>query len=158
MCSQDQWDIYKLDPFYECRVYPPPQLSTITTSISSPDPNVDPPGSKRTVESTPSEESISSRPHKRRVETHDTSDSEEEVDRMMVDGDSFYGSVPTPARKRTDWNTRRQERAKSRQERWQKTRIRTDNLGPQSQPQFDFSDAARESQSLPPDPKRKGMS
>ncbi|THV05040.1 hypothetical protein K435DRAFT_826551 [Dendrothele bispora CBS 962.96] len=29
-CSQDQWDIYKLDPFYDCRVYLPPTLSAIT--------------------------------------------------------------------------------------------------------------------------------
>lgn len=29
-CSQDQWDIYKLDPLYECRVCAPPTLSVIT--------------------------------------------------------------------------------------------------------------------------------
>ncbi|KAJ3896281.1 hypothetical protein GG344DRAFT_36893 [Lentinula edodes] len=28
-CSQDQWDIYKLDPLYECRVRTPPASSTI---------------------------------------------------------------------------------------------------------------------------------
>ncbi|KIK67425.1 hypothetical protein GYMLUDRAFT_156896 [Collybiopsis luxurians FD-317 M1] len=29
-CSQDQWDIYKLDPLYECRVRVPPALTVIT--------------------------------------------------------------------------------------------------------------------------------
>ncbi|KAI0092947.1 hypothetical protein BDY19DRAFT_398310 [Irpex rosettiformis] len=29
-CSQDQWDIYKLDPEYECFVRPEPELTTIT--------------------------------------------------------------------------------------------------------------------------------
>ena len=29
-CSQDQWDIYKLDPAYECTVRPHPELTTIT--------------------------------------------------------------------------------------------------------------------------------
>lgn len=29
-CSQEQWDIYKLDPEYDCIVHPAPQLTTIT--------------------------------------------------------------------------------------------------------------------------------
>ncbi|KAE9411507.1 hypothetical protein BT96DRAFT_968929 [Gymnopus androsaceus JB14] len=35
-CSQDQWDIYKLDPFYECRVCAPPALTTITRVTPKP--------------------------------------------------------------------------------------------------------------------------
>ncbi|GJE92239.1 hypothetical protein PsYK624_083920 [Phanerochaete sordida] len=33
-CSQDQWDIYKLDPQYDCTVLPAPALSTITRCAS----------------------------------------------------------------------------------------------------------------------------
>ncbi|KAJ3799185.1 hypothetical protein GGU11DRAFT_679995 [Lentinula aff. detonsa] len=35
-CSQDQWDIYKLDPLYDCHVRVPPALSTITRASIKP--------------------------------------------------------------------------------------------------------------------------
>ena len=35
MCDQDQWDIHKLDPFYECFVPVQPQPPTIRAKVSS---------------------------------------------------------------------------------------------------------------------------
>ncbi|KAF5393328.1 hypothetical protein D9757_000584 [Collybiopsis confluens] len=35
-CSEDQWDIYKLDPMYECQVRLPPALTTITPALQKP--------------------------------------------------------------------------------------------------------------------------
>lgn len=34
-CSLEQWDIYKIDPFYDCTVYPYPRLSTIAPHKST---------------------------------------------------------------------------------------------------------------------------
>ncbi|KIL61959.1 hypothetical protein M378DRAFT_166285 [Amanita muscaria Koide BX008] len=34
-CSQDQWDIYKLDPLYECRVRNPPYIAQITRATET---------------------------------------------------------------------------------------------------------------------------
>ncbi|KAI0305612.1 hypothetical protein B0F90DRAFT_1666464 [Multifurca ochricompacta] len=35
ICDQDQWDIYKLDPFYDCFVPAPPQPPTIRAKVTS---------------------------------------------------------------------------------------------------------------------------
>ena len=35
MCDQDQWDIHKLDPFYECFVPTPPQHPTIRAQVAA---------------------------------------------------------------------------------------------------------------------------
>jgi hypothetical protein len=38
MCDQDQWDIHKLDPFYDCFVPTPPQPPTIRSKVASTSP------------------------------------------------------------------------------------------------------------------------
>ncbi|KAJ7096313.1 hypothetical protein C8R44DRAFT_644127 [Mycena epipterygia] len=35
-CSQDQWDIYKLDPAYDCHVRAPPEVTVITLAAPKP--------------------------------------------------------------------------------------------------------------------------
>lgn len=35
MCDQDQWDIHKLDPFYDCFVPAPPQHPTIRAKVAA---------------------------------------------------------------------------------------------------------------------------
>lgn len=35
MCDQDQWDIHKLDPFYDCFIPAPPQHPTIRAKVAA---------------------------------------------------------------------------------------------------------------------------
>ncbi|TFK75437.1 hypothetical protein BDN72DRAFT_757762 [Pluteus cervinus] len=97
-CSQEQWDIYKLDPLYKCYVRAPPALTTITRiPISTPAP---PTPSKRRVAS-PTPDRI--RPRKKvRTEYGNANDSDfsddDDIEEMAVDSDA----LPTPPNSQGD--------------------------------------------------------
>jgi hypothetical protein len=87
-CSQDQWDLYKLDPAYECLVHTFPNLSTISKvkSKAPGSPNI---SGKRSL-LTPSPERDPSSPNMKRkaqkvVPPLSESDSEMEVEDITVD-------------------------------------------------------------------------
>ncbi|KAI0081230.1 hypothetical protein K474DRAFT_1613772 [Panus rudis PR-1116 ss-1] len=96
-CSQEQWDIYKLDPAYECIVHRPPKLTTIIRKTNDTHPN-SVHGSQATEDSKrrlsspsaePEEIPTSSRkkPRTVHVEVISDTDSEDEgeVEDMIVD-------------------------------------------------------------------------
>ncbi|THH00502.1 hypothetical protein EW026_g2040 [Hermanssonia centrifuga] len=96
-CSQEQWDIYKLDPAYECTILPFPELSTITRCKieDTPDPGASRPTTaslpKRAKEDSSDDEVTATRAKKPRtsygyVETEEDSDSDEEVEGMLDEG------------------------------------------------------------------------
>ncbi|KAH9040793.1 hypothetical protein EDB85DRAFT_2140451 [Lactarius pseudohatsudake] len=96
ICDQDQWDIHKLDPFYDCFVPEPPQPPTIRAKVASASSfpsssassrsSVFPEGSqkRRRLSSPPSslEEETGHSPKKRRHAVHvvDSSDDESEAE------------------------------------------------------------------------------
>ncbi|TFY80984.1 hypothetical protein EWM64_g3023 [Hericium alpestre] len=113
-CTLDQWDIYKLDPAYDCFVPAAPAIPIITrketlgpsgasqSSVSSSSSSSAAPQSKRRVSSPPTEIDDSTVPHAKRrkhdvIYVHsDTEDEEEdEVEEMMVDRSGRRGRAGT---------------------------------------------------------------
>ena len=128
-CSQEQWDIYKLDPRYECCVKAFPALSVINLKPSVPATTLPfrHANKRRTISpsSTPKlqPESLRSTPLQSDID---------ESERMIIDDDDCYNvnqkPVPRPSRRKSPRTTR--------------------NLN------FDFTTKAVPSQ---PKPKRKGI-
>lgn len=131
-CYQEQWEIYKLDPEYQCTVY----FGFKFTSIARVDPQArrsrapSPPGPKRTRARTPTPEANTPLPSKRarsqraRVSSDDhSSDSEsdedeEEVEQMVVDDLLRRKTKPLSNAVRSG----REELKKERDKRWQKNK------------------------------------
>ncbi|KAK7045605.1 hypothetical protein VNI00_007438 [Paramarasmius palmivorus] len=146
-CSQEQWDIYKLDPKYQCRVRQPPLLSTITIAQH---PQVDesaqingkrpssslekpmPPLNRR-------KKLNNEGPHtlKFTLSLDDGDQAEEsEVEEMVVDDDPpkrSRSAAPERAKKLEDLRRNREARR-------EKSARRTEKLGQQDQsPTFEFA-------------------
>ena len=161
-CSQDQWDIYKLDPLYDCRVRSYPNLtvvSKVTPKLKTK--NGGPVGPKRRASSTP--EPILPPPNPRKkvyanaVEVHAESDEETEVEQMIVD------VGPSVSRLRTGDRAKRfkEEIERNRKARREKFIRRTERLTRQ-EGNTNFRsvvDPAPHFQSIPPElaGKRKGV-
>lgn len=115
MCDEEQWDIYKLDPDYDCVIHPQPALATITRRAPKKEPHTK--GLKRHyVEDTSDEELLMpgnmKKPKPATVESASDEDSDDdEIVEMLVD--PVTGS---PARPR--WS--KEEREKQRKARRQK--------------------------------------
>ena len=91
-CTQDQWDIYKLDPEYDCLIQSSPRLSVITKvefkPKQSPAPPVAPRLGKRVASaSLPADSPASKRARQRSITplSPHSSESEESVNDMLVD-------------------------------------------------------------------------
>ncbi|KIK99312.1 hypothetical protein PAXRUDRAFT_132332 [Paxillus rubicundulus Ve08.2h10] len=128
-CFQEQWEIYKLDPVYQCVVYPWPKFCTITKfeRQSQSFETVDPVANKRTRKVSP--ETSQSSPHKR-ARSHYADGEEEEfgftseedgVEEMLVDESSMF-RAPKPSSDRKSDRTSREKVTKARLERWAKNR------------------------------------
>lgn len=89
-CSQEQWDIYKLDPFYECRVRMPPAL-TIIIPIKPQPPEPEQVGERRKIVT-----DDQSMPPPKRVHIVEV-DSEDEDDEIEVEGMIIDDPPPQPA-------------------------------------------------------------
>jgi hypothetical protein len=161
-CSQDQWDIYKLDPLYECRVRSHPKLTVISKVTPMPKSNGTPPGPKRRV-SSPTPEPALPPPNPRKKVHRSTveprgleSDEESEVECMVIDGGPL--SRPRSAGSGGRAKVIRDEIRKARRE---KLARRAEFLARQDdEARFQFSaDHAPHSKSVPPEPvgKRKGI-
>ncbi|EKM54472.1 uncharacterized protein PHACADRAFT_196902 [Phanerochaete carnosa HHB-10118-sp] len=123
MCSQDQWDIHKLDPEYDCTVQPAPTLSTITRRSSKTTngaPQTLPAKAKRPYVEDSSDEDLPM-PGNIKKKRHapveqeaegdngyddDFSDSDEEVE-MMVENVASFTAAREARRKRTEENRRK---------------------------------------------------
>jgi hypothetical protein len=108
LCSQDQWDIYKLDPEYNCTVYPAPRLSTImrrTDKEKAPgEPTTRPP--KRVFAEDSSDDELlipgklkRPRPAGADTEVEATADSDQEVEMVVDSGMNNIGWKETRRRR-----------------------------------------------------------
>ena len=106
-CSQDQWDLYKLDPAYECVVHTFPKISTISKvdSKAPESPNV---SGKRNLLTPSPERNPSSSNMKRKapkvVPPLSESDSEMEVEDIIVDERPARGERLKKVREQIDKN------------------------------------------------------
>ncbi|TFK44702.1 hypothetical protein BDQ12DRAFT_717858 [Crucibulum laeve] len=141
-CTQDQWDLYKLDPSYDCYVQPAPALSTITRAAPKPKPN--PPLFSRKRQSHPlspsPERDFLSPPRKKphTLESGSEEDEEDEVEEMIVDEGGSRRGRPSAGSSRAE--KYKQEKLKHRQERREKFERRAERFA-QEQTRFDFSDS-----------------
>ncbi|KAG2345594.1 hypothetical protein BDR05DRAFT_116804 [Suillus weaverae] len=129
-CYQEQWEIYKLDPEYQCTVH----FGFKFTSVVRVDPQgqrsraPSPPGPKRARARTPTPEADTPLPRKRarsqraHVDSDDSSsesdEDEEEVKQMVVDGLLRPRAKPLSNAVRSG----REELKKERDKRWQKNK------------------------------------
>ncbi|KAL4063070.1 hypothetical protein V8B97DRAFT_1891462 [Scleroderma yunnanense] len=134
-CSQDQWEIYKLDPAYRCTVYPGGKLSSITR-VSTEDQNVsmcEPSGTKRMRMTSPefSEPTLQKRARSYRSQSGtvddtnqtDTDSEEDEVEDMIID-ERISTSTPKPSSTRKPGQSSRETMHLERRRRWQKNKKR----------------------------------
>ncbi|KAJ7188255.1 hypothetical protein C8R46DRAFT_879254 [Mycena filopes] len=87
-CSQDQWDIYKLDPEYDCYVRAPPQVAVISVAPPKPVEPKQPLGKHRMS-------SAELCPEMPPAKTFRLDDEEAEVEDMMIDDHGFPGIRPS---------------------------------------------------------------
>ena len=125
-CYQEQWEVYKLDPGYQCVVYPWPKCSTVTwVELPNQDSEAaDPYSGKRSRWSSPEmgepvgQKKARSCPPDELGESDSDSD-EVEVEEMIID-ESF--SQKTRSSRRPD-RTSRERIRKVRLNRWAKNRM-----------------------------------
>ncbi|KAJ7579272.1 hypothetical protein C8J56DRAFT_340929 [Mycena floridula] len=119
--SEDQWDIYKLDPLYECRVCVPPALSRITrvaVELAQTPSFVDLPNGKRRM--TEPRSSPPMQPRKRFHAAPEDETDEKEVASMVIDESEpeTFGA-----------SSKRQKTEHKRQGRRDQTARRVDDIG-----------------------------
>jgi len=142
-CYQEQWEIYKLDPEYQCTV----RFGFKFSSIVKVDPQAQgprapsPPGPKRPRARTPTPEANTPLPSKRarsravyangddRSSNSESDEDEEEVKQMIVD-DNTHHRTKLPSNVRHG----REELKKEREKRWQKNRGAQEKYSQESRP------------------------
>ncbi|KAJ3724490.1 hypothetical protein C8R42DRAFT_661941 [Lentinula raphanica] len=152
-CTQDQWDIYKLDPVYNCRVRAPPAVTTITrASPKSPE-------SPQSIgKRTSTKAGIPPLKPRKKLHTHDGdssldfSDEVEEVEDMAVD--QSMPPPPPPRARSASLRKKREELSQIRQKRRENISRRAEKLSTKEDVSyFDFSanNSPERSQSVPVD-------
>ncbi|KAF7376154.1 RING-type domain-containing protein [Mycena sanguinolenta] len=137
-CSQDQWDIYKLDrTAYDCLVRAPPELTVITVAVSKPKEGKQPLGKHRMSSAEPCPEM----PPSKAFHLDLDSDSEEdEVADMVVDDGARPNARRMPSAPGGRMKNFREEIEKNRKERREKTTARSERLSTREENVFfDFS-------------------
>ncbi|KAJ7262165.1 hypothetical protein B0H12DRAFT_1217556 [Mycena haematopus] len=152
-CSQDQWDIYKLDrTAYDCLVRAPPELTVISLAVPKPMEAKQPLGKHRMSSAEPCPDMP---PSKTFHPDLDEDSEEDEVADMVVDG-----ALPNVRRMSSAPGDRvkkfREEIEKNRKERREKATARSERLATREDVFFDFSAHQRTSSpTLDAGPKRK---
>ncbi|KAG6844559.1 hypothetical protein H0H87_005901 [Tephrocybe sp. NHM501043] len=127
-CSQESWDIYKLDPIYQCFVRAPPMCPLISKRVD-PQPEAPMPPLKQTLKQTcgPSQPPPSPRPAKKSAyfET-ESEDEHDDLQDMMVDSE-YSHSKPAGLSSRTRAEHRKKVET-DRNKRRARTAQRTDEL------------------------------
>ncbi|KAJ3815889.1 hypothetical protein F5876DRAFT_85515 [Lentinula aff. lateritia] len=153
-CSQDQWDIYKLDPLYECRVRAPPASSTIIRvspkSPESPQSNGKRSSSKAGIPPLNPRKKMHPGSGNSSLDLGHDDDEVKEVDDMIVDQ-----TMPPPPRARSASLRRKHEEiSQIRQQRRENISRRAEKLSSREDGfNFNFStnDSPGRSQSVPVD-------
>ncbi|KAK0212673.1 hypothetical protein DFS33DRAFT_1283624 [Desarmillaria ectypa] len=131
--SQDQWDIYKLDTFYECRVCLPPAYTIISIAPPKPPPPSHLPNSKRHL-SPALDNAPPPSNHPRTTDDALLSEEEDEVEDMIIDDEP----LPPPRRAKSAV-PRREEMLNKRNDRRDRNSRREEKLSSPLQPPFDFT-------------------
>ncbi|KAL0955909.1 hypothetical protein HGRIS_002100 [Hohenbuehelia grisea] len=163
-CSQDQWDIYKLDPMYECCVRVEPELTVISRVASYQAPEFRPltpesASGKRALSNSPSPEPSPSK--KPTFEDWESSDDEVDPSNSMAVDEEAARRSRLPSTGPTNRTKFRERKEASRQARRQKTMKRANELGEQRENyRFDFNaqtrrEEARAKNASPDNVKRK---
>ncbi|KAF8893331.1 hypothetical protein BD779DRAFT_1467705 [Infundibulicybe gibba] len=130
--SQDQWDIYKLDPHYDCCVRTPDNLTVISHALPKPKLASESPSGKRRIFS-PSPERVMPRPNPRKKDEEED-DEEGEVEEMIVDGQRPRQRSAGPNGRARKF---KEEIERNRKERREKLARRAERLARQED--FDFN-------------------
>ncbi|KAF5385866.1 hypothetical protein D9615_002553 [Tricholomella constricta] len=123
LCSQEQWDIYKLDPLYDCLVRAAPHVPIITHLPDRPQAAPTPVASgqkRRVVSPTRESPAQSPKPRKKRAAQvqSESEDDESEVEDMVIDAGFAPPKSPAgPSNKSTKFRETIQANRKERQER-----------------------------------------
>ncbi|ESK97057.1 hypothetical protein Moror_6278 [Moniliophthora roreri MCA 2997] len=169
-CSQEQWDIYKLDPKYQCTVRPPPLLTSITL-VQQPQVDENP----QTNGKRPSSSLENPMPPlNRRKKLHNESSQtlkftlslsddelaeESEVEEMIVDD-----GAPKRSRSAVPERSKKLEQMRqNREARREKAARRAEKLAQKESPTFEFSFPSTSAATAPtsqilPEAKRKATS
>lgn len=149
--TQDQWDIYKLDPSYNCFVRVLPSLTVISTVMRTPRARKKRMFSLSPLSETPAPFNARSRSHVLSAE----SSSEDEVEDMVVDDQ--IRTQETRTKSVFERAKRHQDMTKNRQARREKLMRRTERLAQPKVPPFDFRPKTPpKSKDCSPEAKRKG--
>lgn len=165
-CSQDQWDIYKLDPLYECYVKSFPNLTVISRLVAKAPPS-SPMGPKRRTNASSPDRTGSSPKYRKtnhrefEYATPEDSEEESEVEEMIID-DGPSHSRPRSAGSGDRTRRFREEIERNRKNRREKVARRAERLAREEEEEmrFQFSaDPPTSAQSGPSDRggKRKGV-
>ncbi|KAJ3538013.1 hypothetical protein NM688_g6579 [Phlebia brevispora] len=130
LCSQEQWDIYKLDPAYDCTVHPAPHLTTITPRKSQDKRKASSDaGRGKRPKGYSSDEGSPKSPHAKKPRIHEAdsdsdaehTDSDDEVEDIILDDSerAWREAMKTARRERIQ---------KRREERWEKNIVRNRKL------------------------------
>ncbi|KAJ6586933.1 hypothetical protein DFH09DRAFT_1141997 [Mycena vulgaris] len=150
-CTQDQWDIYKLDPAYDCHVRAPPEITVI--SITAPKPRMpkQPLGKHRMSSPCPD------MPPAKAFHL----DEEEEVADMIID-DEDLASTRQSAGPGDRAKKFREEVEKNRNQRREKSARRVEKLATRDDILFDFStgdpSSSSHADSVPPEAGKRKVS
>ncbi|KAJ6593910.1 hypothetical protein B0H19DRAFT_977069 [Mycena capillaripes] len=128
--SQDQWDIYKLDPAYDCLVRAPPEVAVITMAALKPAGSKQPLGKHRMSSTEPCPEM----PPAKNLHLDEDSSEEEVADMVVDDGTLRRSSGPSGRAKKF-----REEIEKNRKERRERGARRSKKLATREDIFFDFS-------------------
>ncbi|KAF8210284.1 hypothetical protein K438DRAFT_1570472 [Mycena galopus ATCC 62051] len=116
--SQDQWDIYKLDPAYECLVRAPPELTVITRAVPRPREAKQPLGKHRMSSAEPCPEMPPSKAF--RPDLDDDSEEDEVADMVVDDGArptmplaSIFDSLPLRAQDDPEYRSPEEEASRN---------------------------------------------
>ncbi|GLB37062.1 putative zinc finger, C3HC4 type (RING finger) [Lyophyllum shimeji] len=158
-CSQEQWDIYKLDPLYDCLVRAPPNVPSITPVTEYPQTVPPPPFGKRVPSPTGEAYAPFSQAKKRRVEVQTESEDEKsEVEDMIIDDE-----VSRPKLARTNGRMKKyvEKLVTDKKERLERMARRIERLATQGngETEFTFTAPTERSTNVPVPPaigKRKG--
>lgn len=164
-CSQDQWDIYKLDPVYDCYVRKVPETTVITRNTSKPE-TASPSPVKRFNKRSMSPLAATMGPSPRKKTHTETSELSLDTDEQQEREEIVIDSRTSPQRAKSSGPREKARKFKeqmqrNRKERREKLARRAEKLGRDGMEfTFDYSEGGHfHSRSEPPEciNKRKGV-
>lgn len=164
LCTQDQWDIYKLDSEYDCIIQSAPKLSIISRVTSRPATAPVPPkisSGKRRQSPPQLDASAASMPKKSRQRSMSASSSVSSGEEdMSVDDAPRFQSKSARARRRANLREQHEQNRKARREKIMRSQIKQNHIDDEHMFSPSEDPPKPRFQSMPTDNagKRKGVS